>query len=148
MSHDFTHISFTQDHTSYLCGHPITQFCWQVVRPEADAKMWALIDQLPNPFDLSHQDFVELLRSVPLLWLNELSIQLDHCRIDLLPGSNEITLSHTNGQTVRVTVKVSPLGKGNEVSQLADTAFYLIDADSEEHINRKLAKMRVLGMIL
>lgn len=148
MSHTFTHINFTQDHASYLCDHAITQFCWKAVRPDTDANMRKLIEQLPNPFTLSHYDFVQLLRSVPLLWLNELSIQLDHCRIDLLPGTSEISLTHTNGLTVRVTAKVEPLGKGNEVSQLADVALYLIDADSEDRINRKLAKMRVMGMVL
>lgn len=148
MSPDFTQSNFTQDQASYLCGQAITQLCWKAVRPDSDAKMQALIERLPNPFTLSHRYFVELLRSVPLLWLNELSVQLEHCSIDLLPNSNEITLSHTNGQTVRVTAKVDPLGKGNEVSQLANTALYLIDADSEERLSRKLAKMRLLGMIL
>lgn len=146
----FTVMNFYPDEEerdSTLCGHVLEQMTWTIATDEDDT-LCGLIEGLPDFFELSHEDFVALLRTAPLSSLEILRIKLDHCRIDLFVKTREIVLKYDNGNTARMTANIDPIGKGNDASQMANIALYLINTIYRDDIDHKLAKMRALGMIL
>lgn len=146
MDHCFSRVQFTPGFLT-LCGCNVSRIEWKAPRCKDNERMWTLIDQLSDPCELSHQNFVGLLNTFPLLWLCSFSVTTDSCRIDVLPGSQSVTITHANSKTIDIKPRVSASGKTNDTAQLVNVALHFINIDSEDAINRKLAKMKMLAML-
>lgn len=130
-----------------VCGQDVLSLSWHTRSPEVDDNLFHLFDPTrTGGLHLSHRDFKKLLADLEPPSVIYLAIQTAGKLCQLEPYTGSITVTLSGGQTFSCTATPPFSASESRVSQVADTALYLLEAGSMRDLEVKLLKMSVLGM--
>lgn len=127
-----------------LCAQAVSILQWETTDASANQKLWDWTASL-SALQLKQSDFCTLPQGK--LPLNRLTIQAHSATLDIFPSEGKLTYLLSSGE--RYSCAVTPPSSicDDPCAHVIRTALYLLDAATPQAVERKLAKMKLMGMI-